>query len=71
MLSNFIAKLLGAHKMITAVDQRTYEFRGLSTDKKPIKNVGNGSVFFEMDTLKVFIFDEKSKKWIELANAGK
>ena len=57
--------------MLTTVGQETYEFRGLSTDKKPVKNVGNGSVFFEMDTLKVFMFDEKHKKWIELANDGK
>ncbi len=57
--------------MITAINQKTYEFRGLSTDEKPIENVGNGSVFFEMDTLKVFMFDESDKKWIELTTEGK
>ena len=48
--------------MITPVGSVTYEYRGLSTDKKPIERVGNGSVFFEIDTCKVFMFDEKNKK---------
>ena len=52
--------------MITAVGSTTYEYRGLSTDEKPIERVGNGSIFLEMDTCKVFAFDEKAKKWIEL-----
>ena len=40
--------------MITPVGERTYEFRGLSTDTKPNKKthplLGNGSTFLEMDT---------------------
>jgi len=53
--------------MYTAVDEGTKEFRGLSTDKKPTGlKVGNGSVFVEMDTLKVFIYDKANHKWIEL-----
>ena len=52
--------------MITYVNETTYEYRGLSTDTKPIEKVGNGSTFFEMDTCKVFMFDAKSKSWIEL-----
>lgn len=55
--------------MITPVGSVTYEYRGLSTDKKPIDHVGNGSIFFEMDTLKVYMFDESNKKWLELAAA--
>ena len=51
--------------MITATGTNTLEFRGLSTDTKPIKYVGNGSMFFEMDTMKVFMFDAENKKWIE------
>ena len=47
--------------MITATNEKTYEFRGLSTDEKPIERVGNGSVFIELDTGKVFIFDEQNK----------
>lgn len=46
--------------MITVTDERTYEFRGLSTDTKPIERVGNGSIFIEMDTGKVYMFDEQN-----------
>lgn len=53
--------------MITVVtNDRCYEFHGLSTDTKPTEYVGNGSVFLEMDTSKVFCFDEESKVWLEL-----
>lgn len=45
----------------------TYEFRGLSTDDKNlIENPSNGSVFFEMDTEKVFMYDASTEAWIEL-----
>ena len=40
------------------------ELYGLSSDKKPT-NVNNASVFYEMDTQKVFMFDETNKQWIE------
>jgi len=50
----------------TVTNERLYEYRGLSTDSKPIERVGNGSIFLEMDTCKVFMFDEDSKTWIEL-----
>lgn len=43
------------------------EFYGLSTDTKPTKDVRNGSVFYEMDTVKVFMFDEQNKTWLEQA----
>ena len=52
--------------MITTINEKTYEFRGLSTDDKPVENVGNGSVFIEIDTGKVFIFDEQNKLWKEI-----
>ena len=52
--------------MITTINEKTYEFRGLSIDEKPIERVGNGSVFIELDTGKVFIFDEQNKTWREL-----
>lgn len=52
--------------MITVTDERTYEFRGLSTDIKPIERVGNGSIFIEMDTGKVYMFDEQNTEWKEL-----
>lgn len=42
----------------------SYEMYGRSTDEKPT-NVGNASTFYEMDTKKVFLFDEEKKTWIE------
>jgi hypothetical protein len=44
------------------------ELRGLSTDTKPTeignKTIGNGSVFIEIDTQAVFIYNETSQEWI-------
>lgn len=37
---------------------------GLSTDEKPM-NVCNTSTFYEMDTKKLFMFDEQNKVWLE------
>lgn len=41
------------------------EFYGLSTDTKPQDGVPNGSSFYEMDTKKLFLFDEENKVWYE------
>ena len=47
----------------------TGELRGLSTDTKPTsigdKEIGNGSVFIEIDTGKIFFYDIESKTWKE------
>lgn len=44
------------------------ELRGLSTDKKPttIENgtVENGSVFIEIDTQDVYIYDGENEEWL-------
>lgn len=45
--------------------RRRGEFYGKSTDTKPVNGVNNADVFYEMDTQKVFLFDEDDKKWIE------
>lgn len=51
--------------MITSVtNDRCYSFYGKKSDKKPIKNVSNGSVFHEIDTGIIYYFDEEHKKWI-------
>lgn len=39
-----------------------------STDSKPIKTfdgraIGNGSTLYEMDTKKIYIYDEDEHKW--------
>lgn len=46
------------------------EFFGLSKDEKPIGEVNgikvtNGSVFIEIDTKKIYMFDEENQLWIE------
>lgn len=37
---------------------------GLSTDTKPL-DVPNASVFYEMDTKAVFLFDAEGARWLE------
>ena len=44
---------------------KTVELRGLSTDTKPT-DVGNGSVFIEIDTGTIYMFDAASKQWKEI-----
>ena len=39
---------------------------GLSTDEKPVDGVQNGEALVEMDTGKVFTFDEENKTWREM-----
>lgn len=46
-----------------AVQATTYF--GLSTDQKPTTGVGNGSVFIEMNTSKIYFFDADGAAWIE------
>lgn len=44
---------------------------GLSTDEKPVININNGDMFFEMDTNKNYIFDKQNSTWREIsANEG-
>lgn len=45
------------------------EAAGLSTDDKPV-NCCTGSVFIEVDTGKVYLFDEVSADWTELGQDG-
>lgn len=43
------------------------ELRGLSTDTKPTTigedKIGNGSVFIEIDTQKMYFFDAENQEW--------
>ena len=56
--------------MVSYVNERTYEFRGLSTDTKPIKKtfplLGNGSTFMEMDTAQLWMYDEENDRWLNI-----
>ena len=51
-------------------DMFSYEYRGLSTDNKPTDNVPNGSVFIEIDTSNVFLFDAENIDWCQQTSSG-
>ena len=51
-------------------DYISTELRGLSTDTKPTeisgKKIDNGSVFIEIDTGKLYLYDLDSQTWAEV-----
>lgn len=52
--------------MVSVANEKCLSFRGLSGDEKPVnESVGNGSIFIEMDTSKIFMFDAEAKEWLE------
>ena len=51
----------------TVTDGKRYiEAFGLSTDSKPTSGVVTGSVFVEVNTGKVYLFDEVGSQWQEV-----
>lgn len=44
---------------------RYVELAGLAADEKPTDNIATGSICQEVDTGKVFFFDEESEEWVE------
>ena len=46
------------------------EYDGLKDDDKPTQGVRNGSVFVEMDTGLVYLFDEQNATWIVQQSEG-
>lgn len=44
---------------------RRAEYYGKSTDTKPTDGVKNTDIFYEMDTKKLFLFDEDNGAWLE------
>lgn len=54
--------------MITTIETngRKYnEFAGTSLDTKPTDGIGTGSIFVEVDTGKVFFYNEAENTWVE------
>lgn len=47
-------------------DKQEIELRGLSTDEKPTENIENGTIFIEIDTGKIYMFDLENEEWQEL-----
>lgn len=45
--------------------KRYVEGSCLSTDEKPTENIANGSILAEMDTSKIYMFDEENHVWKE------
>lgn len=41
----------------------------LSTDTKPTEGVANGSILIEMNTGKIYMFNEAGAEWLEVAGA--
>mgnify|MGYP001035690635 FL=1 len=41
------------------------DYRGKSTDEKPVGRIPNGSSFYEMDTGDVYMFDGDSGSWVK------
>ena len=39
----------------------------LSTDSKPTDGIANGSICIEMNTGKIFMFNEAGSAWVELS----
>lgn len=44
---------------------RRVDYYGISSDTKPIEGVKNADIFYEMDTGKVFMFDQENNEWLE------
>jgi len=51
-------------------EAKSLEFRGLSTDEKPTElddqNIPNGSIFIEIDTGSVYLYDLTNEEWKEI-----
>lgn len=58
-----MVRILEAHG-ITA-DKQYIEAFGLSTDTKPTEGIVTGSVFVEVNTKDVYMFNETSGEWVK------
>lgn len=47
-------------------DKQEVEYRGLSTDEKPTENIENGTIFIEIDTGKIYMYDLENEEWKEI-----
>ena len=47
-------------------EKKGVELRGLSTDTKPTEGIENGSIYIEIDTGKIFMYDAENQLWKEI-----
>lgn len=59
MFTNTKAIYIGSDKILV-------ESVCLSTDSKPTTGIANGSLVLEMDTGKIYAFNEAGSTWVEL-----
>lgn len=59
-------------KYLQGSDNKAYfEFSGLSTDDKPtLADIATGSLFHEVDSTKIYAYEEESGEWIEQMQLG-
>lgn len=48
-------------------DVSVVQVAGLSTDAKPTSGIATGSLFLEVDTGKIYAYDEVGENWNELS----
>ena len=57
--------MITVNKLGGQVNTKETEFRGKSTDTKPIDvDIPNSSVFYEIDTQNVYMYDNEEGTWI-------
>jgi len=59
--------------MFSTITEKTYDNKDnyieavcLSTDTKPTTGIQNGSMCLEMNTGKIYVFNEDASTWVEL-----
>ena len=51
--------------MVTVINSAPPTYYGLSSDSKPTTNIQNGSMFVEIDTGVVSLFNQEGSAWVE------
>ena len=55
-----------ANQYNNGVLSKAENYFGKSTDEKPTGDaVGNGSIFMEMDTSTIYLYDAEAAQWVE------
>lgn len=60
--TNIVSVLVNEHEVRAIAN-----LFGTSSDAKPTEGYANGSTFLEVDTGKIFLFNETTGAWVELS----